>query len=190
MTTPAEKHSVQHHSHLERRPRLPAIPDLRFERSYLRSIQPFLSYKSSEPSEHPIISHHRVETSESHDFEEVTHEKTNEGRLAVVNVVESKGQVGAGAITVAPTWGDIDSVKWGSLLWITTRDQFISPFLQGAIWALASYYITPFSAQAGSRVGAFVKSRLPTKDGLGVQKLRDWVKGLGITTSHTHSGMR
>lgn len=51
----------------------------------------------------------------------------------------------------------------------------------GTIRALASYYITPFSAQLGSRVGTFVHQSLPTKEGGGVTWLRNWAKNIGFS---------
>ena len=48
--------------------------------------------------------------------------------------------------------------------------------------ALASYYITPFSAQVGSKVGTFVHERIPTKEGSAVRWLRTWAKSSGLST--------
>ena len=33
---------------------------------------------------------------------------------------------------------EIVQVQWGRILWITTRDQVISPLLQGALWCVVS----------------------------------------------------
>lgn len=49
--------------------------------------------------------------------------------------------------------------------------------------ALASYYITPFSAQLGSKAGTFVHERIPTKEGSAVGWLRAWAKSLGLSRS-------
>lgn len=35
---------------------------------------------------------------------------------------------------------ELIKVQWIRLLWITTRDQVLSPFLQGAVWCVASGY--------------------------------------------------
>lgn len=72
---------------------IPAIPDLRFEQSYLKSIAPYITTR-------------RVPSGEE-----------EEEGLEVVGV------------------------EWRKVLWITTRDQLISPLLQGAIW----YVICPAS---------------------------------------------
>ena len=50
--------------------------------------------------------------------------------------------------------------------------------------ALASYYITPYSAQLGSKVGTFVHERIPTKEGSAVGWLRTWAKSLGLSRSN------
>lgn len=50
--------------------------------------------------------------------------------------------------------------------------------------ALASYYITPFSAQLGSKVGTFAHQHIPTKEGSGVGWLRGWAKNLGLSRSN------
>lgn len=49
--------------------------------------------------------------------------------------------------------------------------------------ALASYYITPFSAQLGSRMGTFVHQHIATREGSGVGWLRGWAKNLGLSRS-------
>ena len=52
--------------------------------------------------------------------------------------------------------------------------------------ALASYYLTPFSAQLGSKMGTFVHGqipRFPTKEGSVVGWLRGWAKSLGLSRS-------
>ena len=49
--------------------------------------------------------------------------------------------------------------------------------------ALASYYITPFSAQVGSKMGTFVHECIPAKEGSGVGWLRAWAKSLGLSRS-------
>lgn len=37
----------------------------------------------------------------------------------------------------------IESVEWAQVVWVTTRDQVISPFLQGALWSVS--VLPPFS---------------------------------------------
>lgn len=50
--------------------------------------------------------------------------------------------------------------------------------------ALASYYLTPYSAQLGSKMGTFVHGHIPTKEGSGVGWLRGWAKTLGLSRSN------
>jgi hypothetical protein len=75
--------------------KLPAIPDLRFEYSYLKNIQPFVKIK-------------RV----------ATRAHAREGE---VEVAEESPR-------------EIIEIEWGKVLWITLRDQVISPLLQGTLW--------------------------------------------------------
>jgi hypothetical protein len=49
--------------------------------------------------------------------------------------------------------------------------------------ALASYYITPFSTQLGSKVGTFVHESIPTKEGSAIGWLRTWAKSFGLSRS-------
>ena len=50
---------------------------------------------------------------------------------------------------------------------------------------IVAFYLTPFSA----RVGHGLVERLPRsrKEGLGVGWLRGWVKGLGLSSSESHT---
>ena len=85
----------------ERR-RIPPVPDLRFEYSYVRSVAPFVHIDSTGASGKGK----EKETSES-DVLPATHSA-----------------------------GEVVRVEWGKVLWITTRDQLISPLLQGALWCV------------------------------------------------------
>ncbi|KAG5642358.1 hypothetical protein DXG03_002955 [Asterophora parasitica] len=76
----------------------PVIPDLRFEHSYLRSIQ---RYVLRQPS-------------------------------TIGELTEKNGQRPHSSSSNASS--QIVDIKWGRVVWITTRDQVISPFLQGALW--------------------------------------------------------
>lgn len=148
---------------LHHRPRLPVIPDLRFEYSYLRSIQPYFKVQRVVPGPRQDIDTGLGE------------------RYEKVDAHSDKGKDKEGE-QLQLVCSETIEVQWGKIIWVTTRDQVISPLLQGALWALASYYLNPFSAQLGSRMGTFVRSHVPTKEGLGAGWLRDWVKRLGITS--------
>ncbi|TFY76027.1 hypothetical protein EWM64_g7983 [Hericium alpestre] len=90
---------------------------------------------------------------------------------------KGKGKQGAETITV----------DWGKVLWITTRDQVISPLLQGIVWGTASVFIVPLLAALGARVrGLWPKYSGPPlgHEGKGVGWLRSWghslVSGTGV----------
>ncbi|KAF5379024.1 hypothetical protein D9615_006071 [Tricholomella constricta] len=143
------RHAGEHDAH-PHQARLPAIPDLRFEHSYLRSIQRYVTIHRRQPSD------------------SVLGEKE-----------ESLRQLSTTSSNIS---SEVIDIQWGRVAWITTRDQIISPLLQGALWALASYFLTPFSAQLGTRVGKFARSNLSLpKEGSGVGWLRGWVSGLGAS---------
>ncbi|KAF9076807.1 hypothetical protein BDP27DRAFT_1254657 [Rhodocollybia butyracea] len=102
---PTRNNNDRHERH-----RRPPIPDLRFEISYLRSIQPYIHFRSLKPAQKP------------------------EGKG------ERKVKQGSGKTEPA-------NIEWGHVLWITLRDQVMSPLFQGALWALVSFYLTPYSAR-------------------------------------------
>lgn len=78
----------------QHRPRLPPIPDLRFELSYLRSIRPYIHILGSNTSSN-------------------IDEKDTNNAAAKEESIE---------------------VEWGHVLWVTARDQIMSPLFQGALW--------------------------------------------------------
>ncbi|KAF5360206.1 hypothetical protein D9757_011409 [Collybiopsis confluens] len=139
-------------SHRER-PRLPPIPDLRFELTYLKSIHPFV--------------HIRRKYKESVEEDEFDRSK------ASGDIAESV------------------EVEWKRVVWITLRDQVISPLFQGAvwrvIWALVSFYLSPFSSRVGQDLVASRNALIRKKEGLGIGWLREWVHGLGLTSSSRSS---
>jgi len=141
---PADKHRQ------DSRSRLLAIPDLRFEYSYLRSILPYI----------------RLERSTS---------------TSVPTSVQPQRNDNTSPTPVLTS--EIIHVQWGKVIWITVREQVINPLLQGTLWALASYYLTPFSAQLGSKMGTFAHQRIASKEGSGVGWLRGWAKNLGLSRS-------
>ena len=174
------------------RSRLPVIPDLRFEYGYLRSVLPYIQIERS-TSASVLTDVHSVDP--AHEYE----------RINMPGDQETEGN----DKTLFPTPilpSEIIHVQWGRVIWITVRDQVVSPLLQGALWlvfffetlplcsilddafdrALASYYITPFSAQLGSKVGTFVHERIPTKEGSAVGWLRSWAKSLGLSRSNSN----
>ena len=75
--------------------KLPPIPDLRFEYSYLKNIQPFV--KIERVARKGQLEHHEGEGEEESPCE-------------------------------------IIEIQWGQVLWVTLRDQVVSPLLQGTLW--------------------------------------------------------
>lgn len=117
-----------------------ALPDLRFEYSYLKSI----SSVYRQPSMPPL---HRRDVS--------TREKPFVSTEASL-VDSTDAQSGAETTITQSLCGVPISIEWEQLLWITTRDQVsrcfqslwytfvaksvqvLSPFLQGALWYVSS----------------------------------------------------
>jgi hypothetical protein len=192
------------HEHRHRRPQIPTIPDLRFEHSYLRSLKNCLHIQFSDAqtdSKNLGESHHwSVEGSE---YEKVEHRqdgsKGSDESSEPMVAIEVAPAV-RGAENLLPTF-KITHIDWRNVLWITTRDQVIMPFLQGMVWGVAGTYLTPLSKRL---FGKWSKSNLNLKDkqaaaseklrqkmgsfddGEGAQWLRRWAKGVGI--AHTDSG--
>ena len=54
-----------------------------------------------------------------------------------------EGEVESGHQAVGAYAGEVVRVQWGRVIWITTRDQVLSPLLQGAVWCVLPD--TPFS---------------------------------------------
>ncbi|KAJ3761266.1 hypothetical protein EV361DRAFT_796293 [Lentinula raphanica] len=134
------------------RPHLPPLPDLRFELTYLRSIQPFVRLRRRPSPDAKVES---VSKDENSPFSE---------QAGPAEVIE---------------------IEWMHVLWVTARDQIISPLIQGTLWALISFYLSPFSA----RIGHGLIERLPSrstitkKEGRGAGFLREWAKGLGLSSN-------
>ena len=84
------------HGELAHRP-MP-IPDLRFEKNYVKSVRPYVHVDWS------------------------AHQST-----ALVDKTRA-------AMAGSETGSEVVHVDWGKVLWITVRDQVLSPFLQGALW--------------------------------------------------------
>ncbi|KAJ7182692.1 hypothetical protein C8R43DRAFT_10034 [Mycena crocata] len=67
---------------------------------------------------------------------------------------------------------DVLEIQWRDVAWVTTRDQVLSPLAQGALWAIAGYFLTPFYGQA--------RAFIPTPPEGGIAKwLRSWVQSFG-----------
>ena len=100
------EHIAKSEPHQSPRHHGPSVPDLRFEYSYLRSIRPLVHVERVTPP---------------------TDEK-GKGKEKAVEDDEEGSQVVKLEETV--------TVDWGRLVWVTTRDQVLSPFIQGAAWCV------------------------------------------------------
>jgi len=131
---------------------MPALPDLRFEKTYIKSIRPYMHTE--------ISGAYR------------TGELEKRGHADAVELVR---------------------LDWGRVLWITVRDQVLSPFAQGAVWGLATVYLLPTlgsfrrSFTAWWKRGEASGMRSGRADGDGVGALRSWVSG--FTTANTKSNV-
>lgn len=145
-----------HHS----RRRIPAVPDLRFEYSYLRSVRAYVHIERLEASGH------RDEKGKGVARDDET--------LALLEPRE------------------VVTVQWGKIIWITMRDQVISPLLQGAVWGVAGHFLRPAIQVVRTRVrawwarGAIYNPNGVKHEGSGVGWLRHWVGGFasgGVKTN-------
>ena len=93
------------------RRRIPPVPDMRFEYSYLRGVR---QYVQLERPPRPTASEKGKERATNIDEEDEVQEEEEQ----------------------EPGVGQIVQVQWGWILWITTLDQVISPLLQGAFWCV------------------------------------------------------
>jgi len=78
---------------------------------------------------------------------------------------------------------EVIQVQWGKVVWITTRDQVLSPMIQGLLWGVASHFLRPFLASFFQDVRTWwVKggtySSSSRNEGQGVGKLRYWLEGV------------
>jgi len=71
-------------------------------------------------------------------------------------------------------------IKWGMVIWITTRDQLLAPLFQGVIWGNLYPWVQYFR-------GGFAPSSThgrPSGTGAGIAKLKSWLSSvLPPTTS-------
>jgi hypothetical protein len=103
----ASAHKDQPYHHHEDRPRLPDIPDLRFEYSYVRSVRRYVQVER-------VL---QPQSAEQEDYEAVDASQQREK---------------SGEVSLRPS--EVITVQWGKVIWVTFRDQVISPFVQGTLW--------------------------------------------------------
>lgn len=152
------------------RPR--AVPDLRFEHSYVRSIAPYVRVERPVPTS---------------------------------TFVDTKGKAREDADAVMAH--EEISVQWKRLLWVTCRDQVLSPFVQGAVWyvlsllystlfygvayaawtdrGVVSHYLRPAMALFARWWQRGESPKGKGKDGGGVQWLKRWIGSLKSESAGT-----
>ncbi|KAK0480583.1 hypothetical protein IW261DRAFT_1563269 [Armillaria novae-zelandiae] len=69
---------------------------------------------------------------------------------------------------------EVLEIDWKNVFWVTFRDQVLTMWIQGALWAIVGFYLRPIYTQAGRR--------FKRKEGGAVSWLRNWVKALGLST--------
>lgn len=95
------------------RPRRPAIPDLRFEYSYLRSVQSYISAPSlSAPLNFPRA---------SSATDDVDHREGTQIESEKVTFVDSGGSDKNGVLE--SLYGVPLDIRWHGIAWVTARDQ-------------------------------------------------------------------
>ncbi|KAG8747729.1 hypothetical protein FRC10_011857 [Ceratobasidium sp. 414] len=107
-----------------------ALPDLRFEQSYLLSLKPFVHIRSEETP------------GDSNSGTRGTVEKPTVENTALAEPLGLDIAVHSAGVA---RYGVPERVEWGKIAWVTTRDQIISPLLQGAVWGTASLFLAPLS---------------------------------------------
>ena len=130
-TTAAEnpKDSYPTHIHTPNsRPRLPVIPDLRFEYSYLRRVRPYVQIERSTTTSASasVLTNVHHPDDPAHEYERI-------------NIPGDQKETEGNDKTLSPTTpmipaSEIIHVQWEKIVWITVRDQVVSPLLQGALW--------------------------------------------------------
>lgn len=132
---PYHHHSKHSHGRKDRDqhhpPRLPVIPDLRFEYSYLRSIRPYVSVERiSAPDARSKMN---VEFIAEDDYISLG----AEGKEKKLLVEDKRMLLKLQSPVSSPR--EIIHLQWPKIFWVTMRDQVISPFLQGALWCVLGF---------------------------------------------------
>ncbi|KAK0237956.1 hypothetical protein EDD85DRAFT_952130 [Armillaria nabsnona] len=70
---------------------------------------------------------------------------------------------------------EVLEIDWKKVFWVTFRDQVLTMWIQGALWAIVGFYLWSIYTQAGQR--------FKRKEGGAVLWLRNWVKALGLSMS-------
>ncbi|PWZ02916.1 hypothetical protein BCV70DRAFT_214414 [Testicularia cyperi] len=95
--------------------KLPTLPDLRFEQSYIATIRQHLHGQETKEAEH--LDH----------YEKLTH---------IVEVTQPRVDA------ELEFWSGNLRIEWFPVLYITLRDQVLSPLIQGAVWGLGGILLS------------------------------------------------
>ncbi|SPO20679.1 uncharacterized protein UTRI_00155 [Ustilago trichophora] len=109
--------------------KLPTLPDLRFEQSYLATIRGFLH--EDQPTAAEDESSSLNEKQDHHHKVEITHSNAKD---------------------VHELWLGNLRVEWFPILYVTVRDQLLSPLVQGAVWGLGGLLFTQIRQYTATRV--------------------------------------
>ncbi|THH20326.1 hypothetical protein EW146_g1004 [Bondarzewia mesenterica] len=156
---------VQHRRDASQRTRAltNAIPDMRFEQTYLKRILPYVHI-----------------------------ERRTSAPIGASDETGKRKEKADGDVDAEEVSEEVITVQWGKVFWITTRDQVISPLLQGALWGTASVFIRPALSSLGTRVRQWWPSHQQPPsgyEGKGVGALRSWAKSLFGGTGFALSGV-
>ncbi|KAI0042755.1 hypothetical protein FA95DRAFT_535022 [Auriscalpium vulgare] len=75
--------------------------------------------------------------------------------------------------------GEVVSVEWGKVIWITARDQVISPLVQGVLWGTATHFMRPVLMSLSAYLWPAHKPPPPMHEG----KAAGWLRHLGRSLS-------
>lgn len=149
--------------------KLPALPDLRFEQSYLATIRSFLherhpssltSPNSDDDDEEPSSPHNEKQTPDHdvdhhHKVEIARSNATNQyelwlGNLRVEWYVPPPLLVHAVRRTYADERSNCVRIRF-PIFYVTVRDQLLSPLVQGAVWGLGGLLLTQLRQYISAR---------------------------------------
>jgi hypothetical protein len=129
---PKHLDAEDHHTH-HAKTRLPVIPDLRFESSYIRSVRRYIDFERVESAPAQRTDAELADQALLAHYEVLNASLNAQGDLLVSEKDIKEGE----AVVVRPASSgprEIIRVQWKSVIWVTVRDQVISPLLQGALW--------------------------------------------------------
>jgi len=123
-----------YHKSYKCKEKLPTIPDLRFEYSYLRGVRQYVHVERMYSVS--TQQHRRMST------EEILNDH---GKVGLSDVTSQGGSQRTSVQGTSQSPKEVIHVQWKKAIWATTRDQVISPFLQGAFWCVVAWRNMPSS---------------------------------------------